>query len=80
MIIKVLGPDGPTGQELERHVNRALTELELDATVKKVTDYAEIAKYVMMTPGVVIDGKVYHEGKPLPTTEQIKGWLRAIGK
>ncbi|MBN3033919.1 MAG: thioredoxin family protein [Candidatus Saganbacteria bacterium] len=80
MIIKVLGPGCPNCQDLVRRVNRALAELKLDATVTKVTDYAEIAEYIMMTPGVVIDGKVYHEGKPLPTVEQIKGWLRAIGK
>jgi small redox-active disulfide protein 2 len=80
MQIKVLGPGCANCKDLERRVNQALSELEIDATVTKVTDYAEIAKYVMMTPGVVIDGKVYHEGKPLPTTEQIKGWLRAVGK
>ncbi len=80
MQIKVLGPGCANCQDLERRVHQALSELELDATVTKVTDYAEIAKYIMMTPGVVIDGKVYHEGKPLPTVEQIKSWLRAIGK
>ena len=80
MRIKVLGPGCPNCQDLERRVHKALAELNIDATVTKVADYAEIAKYVMMTPGVVIDGKVYHEGKPLPTVEQIKGWLRAIGK
>ena len=80
MIIKVLGPGCSNCQDLARRVNQALAELELDATVTKVTDYAEIAKYIMMTPGVVIDEKVYHEGKPLPTVEQVKGWLRAIGK
>lgn len=80
MIIKVLGPGCANCQDLARRVNQALAELKLDATVTKVTDYAEIAKYIMMTPGVVIDDKVYHEGKPLPTVEQIKGWLRAVGK
>lgn len=80
MQIKVLGPGCANCHDLERRVNQALAELEMEAAVTKVTDYAEIAKYIMMTPGVVIDGKVYHEGKPLPTTEQIKGWLRAIGK
>ncbi len=80
MQIKVLGPGCPNCQDLARRVHQALTELNMEAAVTKVTDYAEIAKYIMMTPGVVIDGKVYHEGKPLPTVEQIKGWLRAIGK
>jgi small redox-active disulfide protein 2 len=80
MIIKVLGPGCANCQDLERRVKEAVAELGLEATVQKVTDYAEIAKYIMMTPGVVIDEKVFHEGKPLPKVEQIKTWLRAVGK
>ena len=80
MEIKVLGPGCANCQDLERRVKQALSELKLDAKVTKVTDFAEISKYIMMTPGVVIDEKVYHEGKPLPRVEQIKGWLQAIGK
>jgi small redox-active disulfide protein 2 len=80
MEIKVLGPGCANCQDLERRVKQALTELNLEAKVTKVTDFAEIGKYIMMTPGVVINEKVYHEGKPLPKVEQIKGWLQAIGK
>jgi small redox-active disulfide protein 2 len=75
MKIKVLGPGCPNCQELEKRVKKAVEELKIEAEVIKVTDYAEIAKYVMMTPGVVIDEKVYHEGKPLPRVEQIKKWI-----
>ncbi|HVN67291.1 MAG TPA: thioredoxin family protein [Candidatus Sulfotelmatobacter sp.] len=75
MEIKVLGPGCPNCQDLERRVKQALAELGLTATVTKVTDYQEIAKYVMTTPGVVIDEKVVHEGKPLPRVEKIKEWL-----
>ncbi len=75
MEIKVLGPGCPNCQDLERRVKKALEELKVEATVTKVTDFSEIGKYVMMTPGVVINGKVKHSGKPLPRVEQIKKWI-----
>jgi protein-disulfide isomerase len=44
--------------------------------VTKVTDYAEIAAFgVVSTPGIVIDGKVVHAGG-LPRAEDIDGWLK----
>jgi small redox-active disulfide protein 2 len=76
MEIKVLGPGCPNCLDLERRVKKALEELSLQAEVVKVTDYAEIGKYVMMTPGVVINEKVKHSGKPLPRIEQIKDWIK----
>ncbi|MGE4498170.1 MAG: thioredoxin family protein, partial [Deferribacterales bacterium] len=55
------------------NVLKAAQELERDdITVEYVKDTAEISKYVMATPGVVIDEVVVHEGKPLPTVEIIK--------
>ena len=75
MEIKVLGPGCPNFQELERRVKKALEELKVEAKVTKVTDYADIMKYIQMTPGVVINEKVKHSGKPLPRVEQIKGWV-----
>lgn len=74
--IKILGPGCPNCQELEKRVNKALEELKIEAKVTKVTDYPEIMMYVPMTPGVVIDEKVKHSGKPLPRVEQIKGWIK----
>lgn len=77
MEIKVLGPGCPNCQELEKRVKQALAELKAEAKVTKVNDFAEIGKYVMMTPGVVIDEKVVHSGKPLPRVEQLKEWIKA---
>lgn len=76
MEIKVLGPGCPNCQELERRVKQALQELKVQANVIKVTDYADIGKYVMMTPGIVINEKVKHTGKPLPSADRIKGWIK----
>lgn len=75
MEIKILGPGCPNCQDLERRVKEALKELKIEANVIKVTDYAEIGKYVMMTPGIVINEKVKHSGKPLPRADQIKNWI-----
>ena len=76
MEIKVLGPGCANCQDLERRVKQALQELNVQAEVVKVTDYAEIGKYIMMTPGLVINEKVKHSGKPLPRVEQIKDWIK----
>ena len=60
MKIMVLGPGCPNCQELERRAKKALEELKVEATVTKVADFAEISKYIMMTPGLVINEKVKH--------------------
>lgn len=75
MEIKILGPGCPNCQDLERRVKEALKELKIEANLSKVTDYAEIGKYVMMTPGIVINEKVKHAVKPLPRIDQIKSWI-----
>jgi len=75
MEIKILGLGCLNCQDLERRVKQALQELQIDANVTKVADFAEIGKYVMMTPGVVINEKVKHSGKPLPRIDQIKKWI-----
>ena len=75
MEIKVLGPGCPNCQEMERRVKQALVKLNVEANVTKVSDYAEMSKYIMMTPGLVINEKVKHSGKPLPKVEQIKAWI-----
>ncbi len=73
--IKVLGPGCPNCVELERRVKQALSDLKIEAKVTKVTDWKDIGKYVMMTPGLVMNEKVKHSGKPLPRPEQIKKWI-----
>ena len=47
----------------------------IDAEVRHVTDYGEIAsRGVMSTPGLVIDGTVVLAGR-VPTREMVAGWL-----
>lgn len=78
--IKVLGPGCPNCQELERRVRDALSQLKIEANVIKVTDFKDISKYIMMTPGLVINEIVKHYGKPLPKVEQIMGWIKEGNK
>jgi small redox-active disulfide protein 2 len=80
MEIKVLGPGCSNCQDMERRVKQALSELNIQANVIKVTDYGEMAKYVMITPGLVINEKLKHEGKPLPRVEKIKEWIQEENK
>jgi small redox-active disulfide protein 2 len=75
MEILVLGPGCANCRKLEQDVLNALTELSIDADVTKVTDLGEIAGHgVLMTPGLVIDGKVYCSGK-LPDPGALRKWI-----
>jgi small redox-active disulfide protein 2 len=72
MYIKVLGPGCPNCHKMHDMAKNAVSELGVDATVEYVTDMVEIMKNVTATPGLVINGKVKHAGKPLPTMGMIK--------
>lgn len=64
MIIKVLGPGCANCVNLEKATRKALTDLGLEATIEKVTDYPSIAGYgVMSTPALVVDEKVVVSGR-----------------
>jgi small redox-active disulfide protein 2 len=65
MIIKVLGSGCANCVRLEANVKEALAASGIiDATVEKVTDYADIAAYgIMSTPGLVVDERVLVSGR-----------------
>jgi len=63
MEIKVLGTGCAKCRAVEKEVKEVLAELGIDAEVEEVKDMAKIMQYkVMMTPGLVIDGKVVSSG------------------
>ncbi len=76
MEIKVLGPGCPNCHQMEELAKKAVKELGIDAKVDKVSDIQEIMKYTMSTPGLVVNGKLKHSGKPLPTLDKVKELIK----
>ncbi len=75
MIIKVLGKGCKNCDNLADAARKAAAELNLDATVEKVTDLDIIVEYgVMRTPALVVDDKLVLQGK-LPSVDALKKLL-----
>ena len=73
MKIKVLGPGCKNCENLADNTKAALKELGLEAEIEKVTDYGEIAGYVVLSiPGLVVDDKVVSSGKVLKPKDIVK--------
>lgn len=73
MTIKILGSGCKSCVALTENTKEALKELAMEAEIIKVTDFAEIAAFgVMTTPALVIDEKVVSFGKVLKPKEVIK--------
>ena len=76
MIIKILGSGCANCKKLEQNTNDAVKALGLDATVEKVQDFKDIAKYgVMRTPALVINEEVKVVGK-VATVDEIKALIK----
>ena len=72
MNIKVLGPGCAKCQSLEKIVREVVEALRLNIGVEEVRDMKEIMKYpILMTPGLVINGKVVLSGK-VPTKAEVE--------
>jgi small redox-active disulfide protein 2 len=75
MKIEVLGPGCAKCKKLLANTEDAVKQLGISAEVVKVTNIADFAKYgVMMTPALVVDGKVKFAGK-VPGVDEIKKML-----
>jgi len=63
-------------KKLEQMCYNALQELQIDASVEKVTDLQEIMKTgILSTPGLEINGKMISSGK-LPTQSTLVHWIQ----
>jgi small redox-active disulfide protein 2 len=72
MKIEVLGTGCAKCRATEKNVRKAVEELGIQAEIVKVEDLQDIInRGVMMTPAVVVDGKVKISGHQ-PTVEEIK--------
>jgi small redox-active disulfide protein 2 len=68
--IKVLGTGCPKCKALYKSVSEVVSEMGIDADIKKIEQINEIVAYgVMLTPGLVINGKVKATGKVPGKTE-----------
>lgn len=76
MEIKILGPGCPNCHAMEELAKKAVNDLGIEAKIEKVSDIQEIMKYTMSTPGLVVNGKLKHSGKPLPSVEKVKELLK----
>jgi small redox-active disulfide protein 2 len=80
MKIEILGMGCTRCNTLEQQVRKALEELNVEAEVSKVADLDKISSYgVLMTPGLVINGKVLSSGK-LPSMSNLKEWIEKESK
>jgi len=77
MDIKVLGPGCANCVRMEEMAKQAVKELGLEATVEKISDIREIMKYTMSTPGLVVNGKLKHSGKPVPSINKVKELIKS---
>jgi len=78
MEIKVLGPGCANCHTMEEMVKTAVRELGIDATILKVTDMGDIMRHgVLSTPGLIVNGKLKHSGKPLPNPDKVKAFIQS---
>lgn len=74
--IKVLGSGCANCKRLEAETRAALDEAGIAYDLAKVTDYADIMSYgILSTPGLVINEKVVSAGR-IPKRQQIIEWAK----
>jgi small redox-active disulfide protein 2 len=77
MLIQVLGTGCAKCKTLHDTVKKAVQETGVDAQIEKVEDIVKIMSFeILMTPGLVIDGKVKVAGR-LPNLDEVKKLILA---
>ena len=75
--VKILGSGCANCKRLEATARKVVQSLGLEAEIEKVTDYAEIMKYpILSTPGLVVNEKLVSAGR-IPSESEIAVWLKA---
>jgi small redox-active disulfide protein 2 len=79
MKIQIAGPGCPRCEVTERNVFNACAELNLAADISHVRDVKQLAALgVVLTPAVLVDGKVVVSGR-VPTVAELKQILTTFG-
>jgi small redox-active disulfide protein 2 len=77
MLIQVLGTGCAQCTKLAVHAEEAAKKAGVEFTLEKVSDINQIAAMgVMMTPALVVEGKLQCSGH-VPSVEQIILWLQS---
>jgi small redox-active disulfide protein 2 len=75
LTIKVLGSGCANCKKVEAITRQAVSNMGVEAEVIKVTEYADMMEYnIMSTPGLVINEKLVSAGK-IPSEAQVVSWL-----
>ena len=73
--VQILGTGCPKCRQLAANAEAAAKALGIEYEIEKITDLNEMARFgVMVTPALVVDGRVRSVGK-VPSVDQIKGML-----
>ncbi len=76
--VKILGSGCPNCKRLEAEARTALDGVGIAYDLEKVTDYADIATYgILSTPGLVMNEQVMSAGR-IPKRDQIVGWAHQV--
>ena len=75
IIIKILGSGCANCKRVEQIAHKVITDMNIEAEVIKVTDYADMMAYnIMSTPGLVINEKVVSTGR-IPSAAEVTTFL-----
>ncbi len=73
--IKVLGTGCRNCQNTLQLIEEVAKAKGVEIQLEKVDQIADIMRYgILATPGVVIDGQVFHSGG-VPDRKKVEGWL-----
>ncbi len=73
--VKILGSGCANCKRLEKNVRALAEKHNLQLEIEKVTDYAEIMKWpILSTPGLVVNNRLVSAGK-IPSDQQLLEWL-----